>query len=82
MEKLPAVVQAEHVDAYVIRLTFSDGVVADVDFKEWLDGPVFKALHDPGYLNRFFVEAGTVVWPNGADIAPETLYDRARSAAA
>ena len=37
-------------------------------------GPVFEPLKNADYFQRFFVEAGTVTWPNGADIAPETLY--------
>jgi len=37
-------------------------------------GLVFEPLKEPAYFQRFFVEAGTVSWPNGADIAPETLY--------
>jgi hypothetical protein len=36
-------------------------------------------VKDPGYFPRFFLDGGTVVWPNGADIEPETLHERARS---
>lgn len=82
MDALPAVVRAEHVLGYVLRLTFNDGLVGDVDFGTWLDGPMFEPLRGVDYFRRFFVEAGAVVWPNGADIAPETLYDRVRSDAA
>jgi hypothetical protein len=46
-----------------------------VDFEPWLEGPVFQVLKDPAYFQRFFIDGGTVVWPNGADVAPETLHD-------
>ena len=62
--------------------TLPHGLEAVVDFAQWLHGPVFEPLHDPAYFQRFFVEAGTVTWPNGADIAPETLYEAAKSSAA
>lgn len=79
MEFLPAVIAAEHRGDYRIHLEFNDGTEATVDFEDWLDGPVFEPVRDPAYFERFFIEAGTVVWPNGADIAPETLYERAKS---
>ena len=74
MKALPVVVQAEHCGGFKIRLVFDDGVKGVVDFADWLEGPVFEPLKDAAYFARFFVEGGTVVWPNGADIAPETLY--------
>lgn len=72
---MPSVVAAEYEGGHRIRLSFSEGTVKTVDFRKWLDGPVFEPLKDPSYFRRFFLEAGTVVWPNGADIAPETLYE-------
>jgi hypothetical protein len=79
MEYLPAVTQAEYRGGYKIHLVFSDGTEGSVDFEEWLEGPVFEPLRDPTYFERFFLEAGTIGWPNGSDIAPETLYERAKS---
>ena len=72
---MPTVVSAEYEDGHRIRLFFSEGTVKTVDFRKWLEGPIFEPLKDLAYFRRFFVEAGTVVWPNGADIAPETLYE-------
>lgn len=82
VEFLPSVIRAEYHGEYRIRLTFSDGLEDIVDFSPWLDGPVFEPLKDPSYFQRFFLEGGTVAWPNGADVAPETLYERAKSAKA
>lgn len=82
MAFLPAIVRAEHRGEYRIHLVFNDGVESTVDFEPWLDGPVFEPLRDLANFRRFFLEGGTVAWPNGADIAPETLYERAKSSAA
>jgi hypothetical protein len=77
MNFLPSVVSAKYVDSYRIRLTFNDGTAGTVDFVDWLEGPVFQPLLDVVYFRRFFLDGGTVSWPNGADIAPETLYEAA-----
>ena len=75
MKFLPSVVRAEYVDNYRIQLTFNDGTSGAVDFVNWLEGPVFQPLLEGDYFRRFFLDGGTVAWPNGADIAPETLYE-------
>lgn len=72
---LPSVTGAEYVGGYRLRVTFSDNTEKEVDFLEWLEGPVFEPLHDPLYFQRFFIDGGTVAWPNGADVAPETIYE-------
>jgi len=82
MKYLPTVTRAEYQGDYRIRLTFDDGLSGAVDFSRWLDGPVFEPLKDPDFFRRFFLDGGSVAWPNGADIAPETLYEEARKNAA
>lgn len=76
---LPRVVRAEPEEGFRIHLTFNDGTEGSVDFESWLTGPVFEPLKDTAYFHRFFLDGGTVSWPNGADIAPETLYDAVRA---
>jgi hypothetical protein len=75
MKFLPAVVQAEHRGGFRIHVVFNDASENTIDFEPFLEGPMFEPLRDSQYFQRFFVDGGTVVWPNGADIAPETLYE-------
>ncbi len=82
MAFLPSVTRAEYRGDYSIQVTFNDGKSGTIDFLQWLEGPIFEPLKDPGYFQRFFLDGGTVSWPNGADIAPETLYEQAQSSAA
>ena len=79
MNTLPTVIQAEYRGGFMIRLLFNDGVEGTIDFSEWLNGTVFEPLRDRDYFSRFFLDGGTVAWPNGADIAPETLHRKAKS---
>ena len=74
MTFLPSVVQAEHKGNFRLRVVFNDGTENTIDFAPWLDGPMFEALRAPDFFARYFIDGGTVVWPNGASIAPETLY--------
>ena len=68
-------------DAHTVQVRFEDGLAADVDLSYLLDYEgVFKPLRDPEFFRQLRAdpEAGTIVWPNQADIAPETLYARAQ----
>jgi hypothetical protein len=69
---------------YRLRLTFSDGYVGEVEVDPSGRGRMFEPLRDLGYFRRVRVNrgAGTIVWPNGLDMAPEGLYRRARAAGA
>jgi hypothetical protein len=63
----------------LLRVAFSDGTRKTVDIRPLLSGPVFEPLHDPAYFAQAALDpvCGTIVWPNGADFAPEALYDLA-----
>ena len=74
MKHLPHVTKADYESGYTIRTTFDDGTTKLIDFAPWLKGPVFAALKSKKFFKSFFLDGGTVAWPNGADIAPETLY--------
>jgi len=71
---MPVVIDAEYISGYKILITFDNGEqkVANLEDKQWRG--VFKPLKDKAYFRKFFVDGWTISWPNGADIAPETLY--------
>ena len=77
-------VEARVVTAFTVWLRFSDGTEGRLDLTDELCGPVFEPLRDPQYFASLRVdpELDTITWPNGADFAPEFLYDRVRRAAA
>jgi len=79
----PRVTEAHHVRDYVLHVRFADGNEGDVDLEGELFGEVFEPLRDPTYFRQFQVrpDLGTVVWPNGADFAPEFLHDLVRISA-
>ena len=75
------VVAAKHVRDYIVWVKFEDGTEGEIDLASELWGPVFEPLKQPEYFREVNVaEYGTIAWPNGADIAPEFLYQRARVA--
>lgn len=74
---VPHVNRVEVIRDFVLRLEFDDGLVREVDLGAELHGPVFGPLRDPSLFRQVKVdpELGTIVWPNGADLAPEFLHD-------
>ena len=74
MSYLPQVVGARYVNGFVVSTRFDDGSEKHIDVSQWFKGPVFEPLKDPKVFKKFFIEGGTLAWPNGVDIAPEALY--------
>ena len=76
-DKIPRVVSAVVCGKYSLRIGFDDGVEKQVNLRRFLWGDVFEPLLDPAYFARVTVdpELVTIVWPNEADFAPETLYE-------
>lgn len=72
------VVEVRYVREYIVWLRFQDGTSGEVDIQPSFRGPVFEPLRDIEFFKSVRVdsEIGTIVWPNGADVAPETLYER------
>jgi hypothetical protein len=79
-EMIPKVVSAEYIEDYVINIKFSDGTQGHVDFEGELYGELFEPLKDVTFFKRFAVHPDfhTLYWPNGADFAPEYLYEKVK----
>jgi hypothetical protein len=77
---LPRIVDAHYVSSFKIWIRFSDGVEGDVDLSRELTGPIFEPLRDVEAFKRFRLhpELRTLVWSNGADLAPEFLREKLR----
>jgi len=77
----PDITKARAVRHGVLMITFADGLQGEVDVLERMHGPVFEAARTPEGFAKVEVdtETGTVTWPGGADLAPDTLYERVRT---
>jgi hypothetical protein len=64
-------------DDYRLDVTFADGIRGVVSLKDQLYGPMFEPLKDVLYFKQVRIdEFGVICWPNGADLAPDALYDK------
>ena len=74
----PNLSKAEYIGEYKIKVSFEDGAAGIIDLDGDLWGEVFEPLKDLNKFQAFKVdlELQTIVWPTGADLAPEYLYER------
>ena len=71
------VTDVKFLDGFKLQLTFSDGTVKVGDLENELNGPVFEPIKDLTFFRQGTLnpETNTIEWPNGADFAPEFLYE-------
>jgi len=79
----PDIVSVVVVRHGLLRLTFTDGLIGEVEVLDRMRGPVFEQARTPEGFAQVTVDAetGTIVWPGGPDLAPDTLYERVRTGA-
>lgn len=75
MEPLYDVVEVGPLPGHRLKVRFADGLTGEVDLSQRLQGAIFGPLADQELFARASIENGTVVWPNGADLAPDVMYD-------
>jgi len=82
-QELIRIRNVEVLAGFNVRLTFSDGTERVIDLEAYLRGPIFERMRDdPEFFRAVRVdeEAGTITWPNGADLDPDVLYLGLKSA--
>lgn len=75
------ITEARYIEGYKIELTFENGKKGIVDFTDYPSrNGIFSEFSDIEYFKKFYVNeefGGVLCWPNGQDIAPETIYRKA-----
>lgn len=79
MDEFLEVKKAEYVEGYIVKLLFNNGETRLVDLYSSLVGEIFAPLKDIEYFKRFSVKFNTIEWENGADFAPEYLYEKSEN---
>jgi hypothetical protein len=69
------VIKAEYLSDYKVQIVFNEGTSLCVDLEKELNGEVFEPLRDKAYFKTFTIKFNTIEWENGADFAPEFLFE-------
>ena len=72
------ITKAEYLEGYKLRIHFSNGEIRIADLEASLKGPIFESLKNIEEFRRFSIPYNTIQWENGADFAPEFLYEISR----
>ncbi len=72
------ITSVQYLKDYELRLYFNDGSSGVIDLKDYLNKPIFEPLKDVEYFKRFKLGSWTIAWDNGADFAPEFLYEQSK----
>lgn len=67
--------EAEYISEYKLQLKFNNNEIKKVNLKDELYGEIFEPLKNKEFFQDFFISHNTVEWKNGADFAPEFLYE-------
>lgn len=72
-----SVINVKHIKDYKVWIVFDNGKKGEIDLEKKIKnrGGVFKLLQDINYFKNFKIENDTLSWENGADLAPESLYE-------
>lgn len=80
MQTFLEIVKAEYIDGYKVRLVFNNGECRIADLHDSFVGEIFAPLKDVDFFKRFEIKFNTIEWENGADFAPEYLYQISHTA--
>ena len=69
------VLSAKYLGDYRIEAVFNNGAVKEVDLENHLTGSVFEPLKDKKVFQQFSIQFNPIAWQNGADLAPEFLFE-------
>ncbi len=69
------VTAAKHIKNYTLELVFNNGDSKVVDLEHHLTGSIFQPLKEIEFFKQFSIKYNTIEWANGADFAPEFLYE-------
>lgn len=70
------VIKADYLGDYRLCILFNNGEERIVDLQKSLNGEIFQPLKDKEYFKRYHIHFNTLEWENGADFAPEYLYEQ------